>query len=196
MKSVKNLPDTYAAYRTVDFRANKALALGLNLVALVLFFGIGWLLLWLALVIHPDMVSSGNFNLDRVFALWLIGAGILVFILHELIHGLFFWIFTGDRPTFGLTPYFAYAAAPRWYLPRNLYLVVGLSPLLGISILGFAAFFFVPVRVLLIILFAMAINAAGAVGDICECGLLFALPGDVLVRDSGPSVTVYRPDRS
>lgn len=168
------------------------MVLGLNLVGTVLFFGSGWFFLWLALVIRPHLVSSVNFDFDLAFGLWLIAAGILVFIFHELIHGLFLWIFTGERPSFGLNLYFAYAAAPRWYLPRNLYLVAGLAPLLGISLLGCAAFVFVPIRILFIFLFSMALNAGGAVGDICQCSLLFGMPSDVLVQDIGSSITVYR----
>lgn len=192
MKSVKELPDHYVACRTMDFRTKRALVLGLNLVGIVLFFGSGWFFLWLALAIRPHLVSAENFNLDRPFALWLIVAGILVFIFHELIHGLFFWIYTRERPSFGLTSSFAYAAAPRWYLPRNLYLVTGLAPLLGISLLGCASFFVVPVSILFIFLFSMALNAGGAVGDIYLCSLLVGLPRDALVQDTGPTITVYR----
>lgn len=108
------------------------------------------------------------------------------------VHESFFWIFTHELPSFGITPYFAYAAAPQWYLPRNLYLIVGLAPLLVLSVLGSAALFLVPIRVFLFILYAVTIYASGAVGDIVQCILLCFMPTDVLIRDSGRSFTVYR----
>jgi hypothetical protein len=65
---------------------------------------------------------------------WLIGflaASVLIIPLHELVHGLLFWVFTRRRPLFGLRlPFYAFAAAPvDVYLPRNPYLVVALAPL-------------------------------------------------------------------
>ena len=57
----------------------------------------------------------------------------VVFVLHEAVHGLFFWLYTRDRPRFGFKGWYLYASAPGWYLSRNRFLVVGLSPLVTMT---------------------------------------------------------------
>src|SRR6266699_209791 len=68
----------------------------------------------------------------------------VVLILHELTHGLFFWLFTKSRPAFGFKGWYAYAAAPGWYLPRAQFLVVVGAPLTLLSLLGEALLLLVP----------------------------------------------------
>ena len=55
-------------------------------------------------------------------------------VVHELIHGLFFWLFTGSAPRYGLGLSYAYAAAPDWYIPRRKYQVTGLAPVVIIGL--------------------------------------------------------------
>ncbi len=69
-----------------------------------------------------------------VFLEWLIG-GFLgrysIYPLHEGIHAALLLIYTQERPLMRLLPPlngYAYALAPRWYLPRNAALVEGLAP--------------------------------------------------------------------
>jgi hypothetical protein len=57
-------------------------------------------------------------------------------IIHELIHGLFFYIFTGDRPKIGFKSIYAYAGAPDWYIHKNKFFIISLSPLVIITILA------------------------------------------------------------
>lgn len=68
------------------------------------------------------------------------GWGLLVVVLavisHELIHALFFRFFTGEWAIFGFKGIYAYAAAPQWYIPRNLHIAVALAPLVILSLLG------------------------------------------------------------
>jgi len=48
----------------------------------------------------------------------------------------FFWVFTRSRPVFGLRGWYAFAAAPGWFLTRGQYLVTILAPFLILSVLG------------------------------------------------------------
>jgi hypothetical protein len=112
-------------------------------------------------------------------------------VLHEAIHGLFFWVFTRSRPVFGVKLLFAYAGAPDWYIPRNQYSIVGIAPLVMISLVGFLLIPLIPLSTAQILLFGMVMNAAGAVGDIYVCGRVLRLPPDVLVRDTGFVFDVY-----
>jgi len=71
---------------------------------------------------------------------------VAVLLLHELVHGAFFWLITRSRPRFGLQITYAYAAAPDCYIPRNPYLVVGLSPLVLITLAGIVMLPLIPLR--------------------------------------------------
>jgi hypothetical protein len=191
MPATRVLPPSHTVSRTVDLAADRALAIGLNLAALVLFFGVGWLCLRLTLVLRPGAPGSLGGSLNLVFLLGLLCSGILGMLAHEMIHGIFFWVFTRERPSFGLTLLYAFAAAPGWYLPRNLYWVVCLSPLVGLTLLGTALLGLLPLPLLPYALFAMTLNAAGSLGDVYTALLLLRQPAQALVCDSGSSFTIY-----
>jgi hypothetical protein len=114
-------------------------------------------------------------------------------VLHELIHGLFFWLFTRTRPAFGFKGAYAYAAAPGWYIPRSQYIIVGLAPLVLITLGGFALLVVVPAWLIPALLFVVVMNGAGAVGDIAVVGWLLVQPRATLVHDLGDAVAIYRP---
>ncbi|NJN17657.1 MAG: DUF3267 domain-containing protein [Oscillochloris sp.] len=61
---------------------------------------------------------------------------------------------------------YAYAAAPDWYLPRRPYFSVALAPLLAISLLGIGMLLIVPATWIPVVLLAIVLNAAGAIGDL------------------------------
>ena len=61
---------------------------------------------------------------------------LVMIVLHEGLHGLFFWLFTREKPKFAFKGFYAYAAMPDWYLPKKEYLITALAPLVGITLLG------------------------------------------------------------
>ena len=105
----------YAEMLTLTFPKTSRLLIWLNIFGLALFFLFGWLFLRLTALLRPAYQgSSGGINLWLVINVLL--AIVLTFIIHELVHGLFFWIFNRSRPTFGFKGAYAYASAPGWYL--------------------------------------------------------------------------------
>jgi MFS family permease len=119
----------------------------------------------------------------------------IVLILHELTHGLFFWLFTKSRPVFGFKGWYAYASAPGWYLPRGQSLVVGGAPLILLSLLGEALLFLVPQSVALCILWGLIVNAGGAVGDLYMIVRLTLTPRIAVVEASRGEMTWYVPTK-
>ena len=207
MQATKTLPEDYQAYATIALAKNKRLFLFLNLLGLVLFFGFGWLFVQMALLLRPDvapllhvidMTSDGSFflTLPLVWIPSVLVVFLLVPVLHEAAHGLFFWLFTRERPRFAYKVVYAYAAAPDWYLPRGPYLLIGLAPLVLLSLLGVALLPALPLLLLPGLIACLVLNAAGAVGDIAlVCWLLFQ-PASLLARDAGDAVTIYRAGRA
>lgn len=207
MQATKTLPEDYQAYATIALAKNKRLFLFLNLSGLVLFVGFGWLFVQIAMQQRPavapllhviDTTSSGGilFTLPIVWIPGALVAFFLVPVLHEAAHGLFFWLFTRERPRFAYKVLYAYAAAPDWYLPRGPYLLVGLAPLVLLSLLGVALLPVLPLSLLPGLLACLVLNAAGAVGDIAMIGWLFLQPPTTMARDTGDAVTLYRAQRA
>ena len=189
--AIRKLPSNYTLSATIDLAKNMRLMLILNLVGLALFFLIGWLLLFLARLLRPSQPAefSLHFTLLKVLGLLLVYAFTLI--LHELVHGLFFWLLTGERPIFGLRQLYAFAGAPDWYLPRNWFLLVGLAPLVLITFFGAWLLIYIPIPAILYLIFALATNISGALGDVYVVVWLLFLPSSILVRDQGDIFSIY-----
>jgi hypothetical protein len=195
MKAVKTLPPSYAFHSEVDLSKNIKLALLLNIAGIASFLLYGWLFLFLSVLIRKIIPLAVAESVRPPSTLGTIletvAAFLLVLTLHEAVHGLFFFLITRERPIFGFRGAFAYAAAPGWYILRNPYLVVGLSPWILITMGGLVAAIFVPNNILLPLLFGMTINASGAIGDLYIVAWLLGQPKQALINDRGDAITVY-----
>jgi hypothetical protein len=197
MEPSKTLPSHYVLKGTLDINNNLPVMLLLNLVGLVLLLASGWLVLRAAFWLRPAEagpafslhIQNGIDGLKLILAVLLITVGMLI--LHEAIHGLFFWLFTGSRPKFGIGPGYAFAAAPEWYLPRNLYFIVGIAPLVLITLMGLILLAIAPPAWFLSLLALISFNISGAVGDLAVAVWLIKQPPTCLACDSGSSVTLY-----
>jgi hypothetical protein len=111
-----------------------------------------------------------------------------------LIHGIFFWLFTRERPKFALKAGYAFAAAPDWYLPSSQYILVGLSPFVAITILAILFSAFVNSSVVPYLLLIATFNAAGALGDLIVVAWVLRQPRSILVRDQGDKFSSFAPE--
>ena len=197
MKAVRTLPNGYVYSREIDLSRNVKLTLLLNFAGVGLFLFFGWLFLNLGAYLRRitplalRMSSQPPSTLEII--LETLAAFLLALTLHEAVHGMFFFLITRDRPIFGFRGAFAYAAAPGWFIARNPYLVVGLSPFILISLAGLAATIIVPEKLFLPLLFGLTINASGAIGDLYIIGWLLGQPVEALINDRGDDITVYFP---
>ena len=137
-ESVQTLPEiTIKPFH--DLSKDRKLAILLNLVGAALFILMGWFFLTTASLLRTDQ-DSLSWTIEFSDLLLLLLAVPVVILLHELVHGLFFWVFTRHRPRFGVKALYAYAAAPDWFIPRGTFIWVALSPLVTISLLGYSCF--------------------------------------------------------
>lgn len=196
MQPTQTLPESYQLSATFDLKTNKKLMIWLNIVGLVLtaaFLALFW---WLAALLRPEIVGVLSVRFDTLWDIILLFVVFLitmaaVLILHEGVHGFFFWLFSKTRPLFAFKGAYAYAAAPDWYFPRNHYLVIGLAPLVFLSELGILLMPVFPLRWMWALLVFLVFNASGAVGDLAVCGWLLFKPKTVLLRDFGDAIEVY-----
>lgn len=198
MKTTQTLPTGYVAAGDITLKENRRLVILLNAL------GIPWFILCTVFFIVVAALlgafgagGSGEFTLTitslLVALVVLIVTTFAVLVLHEMIHGLFFWLFTRARPRFGFKGAYAYAAAPGWYIPRPQFLAVGLAPLVLISLAGLLILPVTAPPVSLVIVVALILNATGAIGDLYMVVRLLSTPRGVLIEDEGEGIRWFAP---
>jgi hypothetical protein len=200
LNATQSLPDSYQEAGTLDLSKNPRLLVILNLAGVVILLLSGWLFFLAILWIRPQGSLSGirffsiGSPLDILTTIiWILALTAFILVLHEAIHGLFFWLFTRSVPRFAFKGVYAYAAAPGWYLSRNPFVVTTLAPLIFISLGGLLVFRLVPAAWLFGAWFALIMNASGAVGDILVTWWILRRSPRSYVQDRGDSVTLYLP---
>jgi Putative zincin peptidase len=127
---------------------------------------------------------SGSLTWGQFF-LWLginIVAYIVILPVHEVLHGIAFALW-GGKPYFGTKlPLALYCSARDQIFPRNYYLVIGLAPLIVITLAGIIFILLAP-ALSAYVLFATIGNVAGAAGDLWVVRRLRALPASAFIED-------------
>jgi hypothetical protein len=198
MRATRNLPSNYHHQKTLDLSKPRTVLL-LNLAAIPLLFFFGWFFSRLIILIRSiNPFPNGFWGVVTTFSIWnliaLILSIIIMLVFHELIHGLFFWLFTYERPKFALKSGYAFAAAPEWYLPKIQYIFVGLSPLVLITIICIVLAAFTPLQIVPYLLLIAVFNGAGALGDIIIVAWVCRLSNNILMRDMGDKFSSFAPD--
>lgn len=210
MKQITKLPENFVERGSVDLTKDFKLLIKLQVAAFLAVILTGWLFLNLTYLLRPDSVEllsvrsllgydTGNginiqISLSMLMLVSLLGATVLMIVLHEAVHGIAFWLFTGKRPTFGFKWVYAYAASPKGvYLPRQQYFVVALAPLTFLSLAGIVLIPVLPLLALPTLVFFLIGNAAGAIGDVWVVGWLLREPPEILLQDRGDAVFCYGP---
>lgn len=187
--SLSELPSGYGESFKIDLQKDKKTALVVN--------GIGlFLLAALCALGHRLVPFSVLFDLEAGYPLYfgrlaalLIGL-VLYMVLHELVHGICMKRFGAPKIKYGFTGLYAYAGSD-WYFYRRPYIIIALAPVVvwGIVLLVLncvvgAAWFWV-------VYVIQVCNLSGAAGDLYVTVRLCRMPEDILIRDTGLSMTVY-----
>ena len=118
----------------------------------------------------------------------------LILPIHEVVHALAF-LFWGGRPYFGTKlPLALYCGAKNQLFHRNQYLVIGLAPLVVLTIAGISFTLLNPVLASYT-LFASLGNVSGAAGDVWTVARLLRYPKSVLVEDTEAGYRVWEVER-
>jgi hypothetical protein len=189
--AAKILPPDYQPLYTLDLKNNFRVAMSLNLAVLFMFFVWGYFFIRISEILRSSTWLGEQTFLTEIGLIHVVVVFIVMILLHEGIHGLFFWIFTRERPKFGFKLFYAYAAAPEWYIPRNKYIWIGLAPLILVSIVGVAIIPWVPILWLSGLILFLTVNAAGSMGDAFIILVTLSQPKDILIQDLGDSFTIY-----
>ena len=112
----------------------------------------------------------------------------VVLTVHELIHFILLWFFTGHRPTIVAGNGGFAVRLPNWYIPRDQFLLVNLSPFCIISLVGLLSLLVVPQRYLSLAVFLTAINIAGSAADILSSVYIYLHSSSIYLETEG---TIY-----
>jgi hypothetical protein len=186
-------PENATLVYSLNLFKNKRVFWLLQIPATIGFFLFGWLFIRWTIWLRPDFsrVLRAGVEIHLAAFLVLIGSVVISIVLHELVHGVFFWLFSRSRPRFGFRGGYAYAAAPGWFFPRRQYLVIGLAPFVVLSVMGMILVIFAPLEGLAVLLMAMIANAAGSVGDLWIVFLAIRLRRNIIVEDLGDGMNFY-----
>jgi hypothetical protein len=188
--STKTLPEGYAQSGEINLKKSKRLAITLNIVAFFVAVLSFFLLSSFAALVRPGLTNtSGTITAGGVAGL--VGLVVMLLTIHELIHGFFFWVFTRSRPVFALRLFYAYAGAPAWYIPTRQFAFVAVGPLVIIGAVGLLLMLLVPESWVLALVFVVAFNTGGSMGDLLVLTRLFKLSPTSLANDTGDVVTFY-----
>ncbi len=195
MIATRILPESFVLRREINLQKDQALFIKLNIWGLALLPIIGYVLLQLGVLLHPGFHSLGEVILPQLplfsqFIMLILGV-IVITVLHELVHGIFFWIITRQIPRFGFRGAYAFAAAPEWYIARGAYLWIGIAPLVVITVIGIICIPLIPAAFLFTWLFCLLTNASGAIGDIYVVAYLLSQPASALIQDHGDMISIY-----
>ena len=153
------LPQGYREVRRVDLMRNRRHAVRVNLLALFIMGG----MTALGFVVCPPF-SELEISIHKVLGVLMMLAGILIYmVLHEIIHGMFMRAFSGRRPHYGYTGFYAYAGSDALFR-KTQYLVIAFAPvvILGITLAMLTVAFYESAFWYLYII--QIVNVSGAAG--------------------------------
>ena len=114
----------------------------------------------------------------------------LMLLLHELLHGAAFLLW-GGRPYLGTKlPYALFCGAKNQLFRRNQYLVVGLAPLVVITLAGIIFTLISPILASYTLSVTIG-NISGAAGDAWSVRRMLRLPATALIEDTEAGYTAW-----
>ena len=183
MNAVKQLPDGYGERVKIDLQKNKTEALLVNGLALVI-------MLVLIVIGHLVVPVQALLRLGITKLLLMVIGVLLYLVLHELTHAVCMKYYGAEKVKFGYTGLYAYAGSDA-YFGKKPYIVIALAPvvvwgvvLLILNLLAGDGWFWV-------VWLIQVSNLSGAAGDLYVTAKLSKMPADILIQDSGVSMTVY-----
>ena len=184
MNSYIDLPKGYKEIEHIDLQKDKKLAFLVNAIGVVIMvvtFFIG----------HFFVSFLELYKMEGVLPWIAIFVGtILYMVLHELVHGIFMWHYSKQKPFYGFTGMYAYAGS-KCYFNKKSYIIIALAPIVvwGIVLLILNLIF--QETWFWVIYFIQICNLSGAAGDLYVSYRFSKLPEDILINDVGVSMTIY-----
>ena len=175
MNNLMELPAGYVEIEKIDLQKDKKTALLVNVFAL--FIAVPMLI---AGAVFVPLSALFDFSAEpwTYVSKWiflLVGI-ILYMVLHELVHG-----FTG---------LYAYAGSEAYFNKKS-YIIIALAPVVVWGFVLLLLNFLVGTSWFWCVYFIQVCNISGAAGDLYVTYKFSKMPEDILIQDTGVSMTVY-----
>ena len=188
MASLNSLPEGYEPILSVDLKKDKRLAVGINLAAVVI---AAFMVVVAMAFVSPLRLFYDEAGYSPLRAAILVAALFVYVVLHELIHGAAMRLSGTKRVKYGFDGLYAFAGSEDFYT-RGTYLFIALAPVVVFGVVLSVLSWLVPAEWFWVVYGVQIANLSGAAGDFYVTVRFTGLPSDILVRDVGSSMTVYR----
>ncbi len=189
MKGYESLPADYAPLLSIDLQKQKKLAalvyaISAGIVAVLVTVGI------LAVPEARFFDFSDGYGVTLLrFGVMFVGIFVYI-VLHELVHGVFMRLFSKMRVKYGFTSLYAFAGSDA-YFDKSSYIIIALAPVVIWGAVLAVLCALVPPAWFWPLYIIQINNLSGAAGDFYVTVRFLFLPRDILVRDTGVSMTVF-----
>lgn len=179
---VHELPMGYREVLSIDLQKDTKQALLVNGLAIA----IAAVMLVPGFLLAPTFKIGGNLPTLAAFLV----CAVVYMVLHELVHGACMKLFGAKRVRFGFTGLYAFADSEE-YFKKGAYIVVALAPLVVLGAVLLALNIAAGAQYFWFVYLLQLINVSGAAGDLYVSFRFLRMPKDILVRDTGVSMTVF-----
>lgn len=191
-KAISGLPGGYKPCLFVDLQKDKKLSILINLLALLIAAA-------MAVPMHFAVPITTLFDMEQGMGAYFLRfavllAGVVAYIvLHEAVHGIAMKLCGTKKVKYGFTGLYAFAGSEDYY-SKGAYIFIALAPVVLWGVVMFAINLFVPTAWFWVVYMIQIMNISGAAGDAYVTVRFSKLPKDILVQDTGLSMTVYSKD--
>ena len=193
VKATQTLPHSYVVYDSFRPSKWKRTLWAIWLLGLLVAGGSFTFLGSLASSVRPEFQPKRlHFEvptLERLCSISILVVALAaLFAVHELIHILCLWGFTGERPVIVTGGGGLAVRLPSWYLSRNEFLVANLAPVCLITVAGLLLLPLVPQTSISLLVFLTAMNFAGSTPDMASSVYILLHPPSIYLDTEG---TIY-----
>ncbi len=176
-------------YTSIKLLDNKSILKKLGILQIVLFFVFYILNSILFFFLHLPINSSVNLSTFFQGIVGVIIGGFFILIIHELIHGLFFWLFSRKKVKFGFKQGLAYATCPGFLFSKKQFFITLSSPFIVITaiLLMLQYSLFHP----MVILFLISWHASACAGDFYMIKIIIKAPANILIEDTESGIDLW-----
>ena len=176
-------------YSSLELLDNPSLLKKLGILQIVLFFV--FFIMNTLLFFSFDIPVDYSFHFSTFLEgfIYVIVGGFVILIIHELIHGLFFWLFSRKKVTFGFKQGLAFASCPDFLFSKTQFLITLSSPFIVITVILLILQFslFHPIAML----FLLSWHASACAGDFYMIKLIWKTPANILVEDTASGIDFW-----
>ncbi len=184
------LKEGYKEIYSVYLQKNKKLALIINLIAIALGIVMGVLAHLKVPIYTLFTFEYGMIAYCARFGTLIVGS-IAYIIVHELVHAAVMKIYGAKKVILGFTGMYAFAGSKEDYFDKFSYIQIALAPLVILGLILLIINLLVSTEWFWVVYAIQISNVAGAAGDMFVSCKFATFPKDILVKDTGVSMTVY-----